>query len=237
MHGGFHDGRSWADTVEALRDSGHDAIAPTLAGHGPSVSRLVTHEDQVRSVLNAVDDAGMHDFVLVGHSYGGCVIQRVAEEIADRVGHLVFLQARVVLPGTSSAASLPAGFVTQADIDRGEMPVPNFHDFVVAFMSPDVDERVARRAYATLNPNPAGPVVEVLALERFFQLEIPTTVIWSAEDASMPEGYRSYPDQSSRLRNARIVQIPGGHEPMFTEPVGLANMLASVVGQARSSNA
>src|SRR5262249_2413771 len=78
VHGSWPTGSSWARVQAHLAPAGVRSLAPTLAGHEPGVDRAgVTHDDYVTSVLDAV--ASEPDpVILVGHSFGGSVISRVA---------------------------------------------------------------------------------------------------------------------------------------------------------------
>ena len=42
-----------------------------------------------------------HDVILVGHSYAGLLITAVANRMAERIGHLVYLDAVVPRSGES----------------------------------------------------------------------------------------------------------------------------------------
>lgn len=59
---------------------------------------LDCHIDDIVAVLHYED---LHDVLLVGHSYGGMVITGAADRAADRVGHLVFLDAMEPRDGQS----------------------------------------------------------------------------------------------------------------------------------------
>jgi pimeloyl-ACP methyl ester carboxylesterase len=59
---------------------------------------LDTHIEDVLGVLEYED---LHDVILVGHSYAGMVIAGVAEKAAERIAHLVYLDAFVPADGKS----------------------------------------------------------------------------------------------------------------------------------------
>jgi pimeloyl-ACP methyl ester carboxylesterase len=85
-----------------LRAGGHKVVAPTLTGLGERthllgcVDGLDTH---VKDVLGVIEYEDLEDVVLVGHSYGGVVITAVAEVVAQKVSHLVYLDAWVPKDG------------------------------------------------------------------------------------------------------------------------------------------
>jgi len=82
IHGTWHGGWAWRGVVDSLSQKGHRAYAPTLAGHGPGVTRSgITHEDCVNSVVSYIERNGLEQVDLVGHSFGGTVVQKVAEQL------------------------------------------------------------------------------------------------------------------------------------------------------------
>src|SRR5205823_8870769 len=105
VHGGFHGGWCWRRVTPLLRAAGHEVYTPTLTGLGerahlarPEVS-LHTHVQDVLGVLAYEDVQGV---VLVGWSYAGMVITAVAEQAADRLAHLVYLDASVPEDGQAA---------------------------------------------------------------------------------------------------------------------------------------
>jgi len=100
IHGSWHGGWAWQGVERQLSKKGHRAQAPTLPGHGPGATRLgVAHEDCVRSVVSHIQEQRLEDVILVGHSFGGSVIQKVAEEIPGLIERTVFLDALIVEHG------------------------------------------------------------------------------------------------------------------------------------------
>ena len=100
VHGAWHDGSCWDKVSAELAKAGHQAYAPTLAGNGPGVSRKgMTHASTTQSVVDYVIEKDLKDFVLVGHSYGGSIIQKVTEHIPERISRLVFQNAFVLKDG------------------------------------------------------------------------------------------------------------------------------------------
>lgn len=103
--GAWLGGWCWRDVAAPLRAAGHSVIAATLSGLGerahllsPQVG-LRTHVDDIVGFLHYRDLNGV---ILVGHSYGGTVITAVAEQAADRIRQLVYLDASVPRDGESN---------------------------------------------------------------------------------------------------------------------------------------
>src|SRR3974377_352165 len=100
IHGTWHGGWAWNEVIGYLSRKGHRAYAPTLAGHGPGARRVgTTHRDCVASVVGYIQEHKLTNVILVGHSFGGTVVQRVAEEIPDRIVRTVFLNALILNDG------------------------------------------------------------------------------------------------------------------------------------------
>src|SRR5438309_5728883 len=99
VHGGWHDGSCWSDVTQHLEKAGHRVFAPTIAGNGKDADRRVNHAKCTASIVDYIVTNDIRDFVLVGHSYGGTIITKVAEAVPDRIQRLVFWSAFVLLDG------------------------------------------------------------------------------------------------------------------------------------------
>ena len=113
VHGSWHGGWAWQAVIRNLAEKGHHAHAPTLPGHGPGVMRAgITHQDCVDTVVTYIQQHGFKDIILVGHSFGGSVIQKVAEQLPNRIARTVFLDALILEDQECAFDNLPADYVT-----------------------------------------------------------------------------------------------------------------------------
>ncbi len=104
VHGAWHGGWAWVRVADRLRARGHRVFTPTLTGLGERAHLLHPGIDlslHVADVLGVIKCERLTDFVLVGHSYGGCVISGVAEAVPDAIRSIVFLDA--FIPDNSDA--------------------------------------------------------------------------------------------------------------------------------------
>lgn len=104
VHGAWSGAFSYRKVRPLLIERGHEVFTPTLTGLGdrshlanPQVN-LTTH---VQDVVNTVLYEDLSEIVLVGHSYGGMVITGAIEHVADRVRHLVYIDAFLPNDGES----------------------------------------------------------------------------------------------------------------------------------------
>jgi pimeloyl-ACP methyl ester carboxylesterase len=89
-------GRCWDDTAAALAAHGHHVLAPTLDDeHSSSLT------DHIEQICALIIDRDLRDVILAGHSYGGMIITGTAARLADRIGHLVYIDAALPDPGQS----------------------------------------------------------------------------------------------------------------------------------------
>ena len=111
VHGAWAGAHGFRKLRPLLTAEGYEVFTPSLTGigervhlTGPQVD-LTTH---VTDVVNQVLYEDLDKIVLLGFSYGGMVVTGALEHIADRVRHLVYLDAFVPADG-ESVASLTGG--------------------------------------------------------------------------------------------------------------------------------
>jgi pimeloyl-ACP methyl ester carboxylesterase len=229
VHGSWHDGSAWDRVIERLNDLGHQAFAPTVAGHGRDVCKAVTHAESTRSIVDFVLDNALTDIVLVGHSYGGTIISKVAEAIPEHIRRLVFWCGFVLNDGESILDNVPPDQRAMMTRLAGEssdntVTVP-FELWRETFIN-DADLETARWAYDRLSPEPFQQFQEPLDLKKFYALNTPKSYLMCTEDIAIPPGeWGWHPRMSGRLGLHRLVQMPGSHEVLFTNPIGLADKI------------
>ncbi|WP_264062660.1 hypothetical protein [Mycobacterium montefiorense] len=102
---------------------------------------------------------------------------------------------------------------------------------VVSKVSEAISEHIQDLAtacwtYDQLSPQPFGPMSEPLDLKKFHALDTPKSYLVCTDDIAMPPGeWGWHPRLSSRLGTHRLVQMPGNHETIFTDPIGLADKI------------
>ncbi len=231
IHGAWHHGTLWEDVAKPLREAGHTVYTPTLAGNGPDedIDRTIGHSDAVASAVDYVTRRDLNDFVLFGHSYGGSIISRMAEEMPDRIRRLIYWNAFVLEDGESIEAVSPPHYKQLMDAIAGsgaygpgavKLPFPVWRE---AFMN-DADLALAEKTYELTTPHPLRTLTDPVPLKSFHELQqIPRSYLNCTEDIAMPPGdYAWCPRFPARLGLCRLVQMPGGHEACFTSPGLLA---------------
>ncbi|WP_414572686.1 alpha/beta fold hydrolase [Nostoc sp. CCY 9925] len=230
VHGSWHDGSAWQAVIDQLEAKGHHAFAPTIAGHGKGVNKNVNHAQCTQSIVDYIVSKDLNDIVLVGHSFGGTIIAKVAEAISNRIRRLIFFNAFVLNDGESLNDNTPPHSQALSDQlarQSGDHTVMlPFEIWREAFIN-DANLELAQSSYAQLSTEPYQPLIDKLDLKQFYSLSIPKSYLYCTEDNVLPQGeqWGWHPRMSNRLGLFRFVQMPGSHEVMFSNPVGLAEKI------------
>lgn len=231
VHGAWADASFWDPVAAELRRMGHTVYAPEFPGHGADPNTNVTHMMQHAAVTDFIQSHDLRDVVLVGHSFGGSIIQKVAEQVPDRLKRIVFIDAFVVGDGQSVADQFPPsvaqGFEQLRKASKDDtilLPYPVFRDTFVNL----ADAETAKRLYAGVRPEPAKPLFQKLDLKKFYALSTPRSYVFLTGDNAVPQtaDYGWHPHMSSRLGTFRLVVGKGDHMTYFrTKPQYIAKKL------------
>jgi pimeloyl-ACP methyl ester carboxylesterase len=233
VHGAAHGAWCWEDVAKRLEAKGHRVVTLDLPGHGRRAAEV--RQASVASYARAVADAMARESVsrgiVVGHSMGGLVIQKVAELVPARIAHLVFLAAVVVPDGSSLAEIHLTPTVREAmqamAIGRGDGRFLFPADMAWARWMGDVprDHPAVVRAMAALTPQALRPFVEKVKLDVFYSSRLPRTYIRCLRDAAVPPPKAA--EYAARLGVAPI-DLDAAHDPMLSEPDALARILERI---------
>ena len=137
VHGAWGGGWAFREVDDLLTAHGHKVYRPTLTGQGERVHLAtldVGLDTHITDVVNTVLFEELNDIVLIGHSYGGMVVTGVADQIPERILHLIYLDALVPEDGESARTinnrhesgwvpdSTKSGFVTPTWISPDQAP-------------------------------------------------------------------------------------------------------------------
>lgn len=205
VHGTFLGPWIWEDVVGILHNAGVRAHAVDL----PTVGARREFADDVAAVRAAVAECE-RDVVLVGHSYGGCVIT----EAAERAKHLVYLTGVVPDLG-ESMVDLSSGDSAEDQAIGEATTIPA--DVATALLFHDCAR--VRAAQAVRQLRPANPKARHHAVTRAAWRELPCTYVRGLQDR-MDELVA--PDF---WLTANVTELPTGHCPQWSRPDLVANVL------------
>jgi pimeloyl-ACP methyl ester carboxylesterase len=222
IHGTWHGAWCWERLVPILKERGHAVWAPTLiglaerSGEASPQTGLTTHVDQITKLIQ---DTGLNDFTLVGHSYAGLVMVGTAERLPKNITHLVYLDSLVPDHGQSAFDLMPgaeSGFV-QAMRNAGS-------EYLVPPMPPQ-DLGVTKKADVKwmtthMTPMPILTHREKVDAPQRKAFKIPSTYIHCLQ-FGLGAGFA----RQARRNGWQVLDVDDGHDVMITNPKLLADLL------------
>lgn len=223
VHGAW--GGSWAfkKVDSLLSEKGYKVYRPCLTGQGERVhlaNRDIGLHTHIADVVNMILYEDIRDVVLVGHSYGGMVITGVADSLSGRIRGLVYLDAFVPGSGESAmsirgttfgppAAMAPDGFLKPVWVAEGKNPPKDV-------------------------PHPLKTLTDTLFLRNEGSIRIPTTYVLTVEKGKNPAS-DDFSAQADRARNRGwpVVQLEADHNPQWSAPEALAELLGQIEKNTR----
>lgn len=229
VHGAFFGGWCWKKVAAGLRALGHSVSTPTLTGLGERshlLSIRPTLEIFIEDVAQVLRYEDLDDVILVGHSFSGSVVSALADRMAERLRHLVYLDAQLLLSGQSPASRAPPasmGRYRRHAIETSDGPViPAFDP--QAFGIGDA-EGVAW-IKTKLTPHPLQTYFDNLALKHPLANGLPATYI-ACTDPRYPNVASSH-ELARRMEGWTYLELPTGHIAMLSMPDALVTLLAAI---------
>jgi pimeloyl-ACP methyl ester carboxylesterase len=214
VHGGGDVGWYWHLVETALREHGHDVVAPDL----PCDDDTATLDDYANAVIEAIGHRRY--VVVVGQSYGGFTAALVAGRIP--VDGLVFVTALVPAPGEKPAdwwtnTGYQQAVEAQARRDGG---LTGSDDPFVAYYH-DVPRPLAEEALRNERSESQAAYDDPWPLDSL--PNVPTRFVLCTEDRFLP------PDLMRRVVSERLGVLPdeiaAGHCVALSRPRELASLI------------
>ncbi len=229
VHGAWSGAHGFHLVRPPLWAAGHEVYTPSLTGIGERVHLTgpgVTLSTHVADVVNSVLYEELDGIVLVGFSYGGAVVTAALPHIADRVAHLVYLDAFV--PADGDTVGELAGGPPPGPITLGAPwlipPVPRTFDDPreAAFSEP---RRVDHPAACFTEPIPVPRPLEDYPFSR--------TYVRATADAPDAPGTAAFDAAAEHARSSpawRCHDIATNHMIAQNRPDELVAILLDLVG-------
>ena len=217
VHGAWGGAWDWRGVDSALTARGNRVYRVTLTGLGEKVHLanpaigLATH---VSDVANVIRFENLHDVILVGHSYGGMVITGAADQVADRIHRLVYVDAFLPDSGESMAQLAGSGFNTMvtANVKDGMIVPP----WVPANAPPPTDV-----------PHPLKTMLDTLVLTNPAGRALPVNYILTMDKGATTDGFSAMADRAI-ARKFPIDTLITDHTPERSALPALVRLLRRV---------
>ncbi|TDV36038.1 pimeloyl-ACP methyl ester carboxylesterase [Actinophytocola oryzae] len=226
VHGAFADASGWQAVADGLRARGHQVLAPANPLRG-----VAADADYIRDFVSTIEG----DVVLVGHSYGGCVITNASTD-APNVRALVYIAAFAPDEGETLLESIALGGgrtglgehlvqrpypgAPEGDAD-GYLDLAFFHQLFCADLDAGLAHfmGVAQRGFAlSCLSTPSGvPGWRT----------IPSWYLVAADDATIPpEAERAM----AKRAGAHTVEVTASHVAMISKPAETIDLIVTASG-------
>jgi pimeloyl-ACP methyl ester carboxylesterase len=225
VHGAFHGGWCYQRVARKLRGGGHEVYTPTLTGLGERshlADMPINLDTHITDIVNVILWEDLNDVVLVGHSYGAIVVNGVADQIAERIGCLVYLDPILAEDGDtllSLRPDLKELLLRQASEDRGL--------FVCPRPAAGFGLNAADQAWvdAKMTPQPVATFVQALRLTGRVA-EVPSRVYIYAADGPFGSPAKTICERQRGQPHTQVFGIaPSGHDIMIDQPDQLTDIL------------
>ena len=221
VHGYLGGAEQWQSQINYFSQF-FDVIAPNLPGFG-SAMHLQGHdriEDMADSVLQLLNDLEIKNFMLLGHSMGGMIVQNIAYKQASRI-------KKLVLNGTGSLGMMPNRFepIAKSKERLAEEGVAKTIERIAATWFVDGAEHSGHKLLVDVgikaNHQAAMDGLDAMAnwdgRDKLKELTMPTLILWSDEDKSYRWLQVEYLWEN--LPNCRLAVIPkASHAAQLEKP-------------------
>ena len=232
VHSAWLGGWQWEQVAKPLLEAGHYVFTPDLPGHGtdstPSIE--ISMERYVKTITDLLD-IQKEPVILVGHSFNGITISRVAELHPEKIEKLVYLTA-FLLPEGGSFFKAVSGV-------EGSKAVENFYlteneeyalvkeaEMHNAFAH-DIPLEAFEAAKPSIVPEPVAPLgYELEITDKNFGM-LPKYYIECTEDRAIPIAVQRSMYQG---KVEKVFSLNTSHTPNFSQPGELAKILLEIAG-------
>ncbi|MBG9732875.1 alpha/beta fold hydrolase [Paenibacillus alvei] len=220
VHGAWDGGFVWKKVAAFLRQAGHDVYTPSLTGLGERTHLAHPEIDLdtfIQDIVGVITYEQLEDVILVGHSFSGMVITGAAEQVPDRIKHLVYVDAMVPRHG-ESVSTLSAPFL---DTPYNDTPDDNTPEFIAPRDPSD----------PLKSPMPTRAYMQKISISNEHAAQIPRTYIEPQDNPDswpMTAFFRAMALRAGEAGWRHLSIEQGGHWLMKTQPKQLSKLLMDI---------
>ena len=236
VHGAWHGSWCYDEVASLLKETGQKVIIPDLPGRNstsPDAFKNINLNTYVDFITDIVKKQ-KNPVTLVGHSLAGVIISQVAENIPDKIEHLIYITAFIPDSGESlfdeTKNFKEPGLSTEMIVDLATNRITlNKSEKAMEHLFGDCEPEAAKKAMKRLQDSDAyQPFVAPITTTANRFGRIKKTYVLGRKDSSI-----IMEDQLKiAIRNkCRMIILEAGHSPFLSAKEYLADALLNNYGQ------
>jgi pimeloyl-ACP methyl ester carboxylesterase len=233
IHGAQHGGWMWGRVFKHLAPHASMIYAPSLTGMGDRqhlLHRRIDLEAHAVDIAETLKSNGLHDVVLVGHSFAGMSTSRAACLVPDRIAGLVFLDAMISMGGEPGIEILPPELgpvmrETATATGAGWLGRPTIEVLDELQL---VEQQDRDWVFSLLSPQPLATFEQATDISRLAKTKFPKAYVrcsYGGEQTYVMKRVWEVAASASQKHGYDVVEIEGGHDAPITEAETVAACL------------
>jgi pimeloyl-ACP methyl ester carboxylesterase len=220
VHGSYQGGWIWKPVGAQLAAAGHTVYRPTLDGCAErkgSLRKDITLASMGAEIADLLFYEDLDDVILVGTSSGGMVVCQAAEQAAERIRRLVFIDALVPLPGEDVPTINGRAPYARSELAYGPLP-EKARGQIFADLAPAVQEW----ALARYTRQPLAPTDDPVDLKTFWSRTWQVDVLRCTRSPAPPAAHQR---RAADKLGGSYTELDAGHYPMLSHPDEISRFL------------
>jgi pimeloyl-ACP methyl ester carboxylesterase len=224
---------AWQAVTEELTAAGHDVHPVTLTGlaeRAAEASPRVNVDTHIADLTGLIEERGLRDVILVGHSGAHMPVTGAADQLPARIARVVYVDTGPMPDGMASIEFLdPKAQQAQRDQvgDGYLLPVPPFDPEQDPVLLKDLTSERLEQMRTRGTPEPFGAVTQPLERanpRRGVAASVIATTFTPEQALALAEVNPIF----AEMTGLDMHHLPTGHWPMFSRPAELASLLAQL---------
>jgi pimeloyl-ACP methyl ester carboxylesterase len=230
VHGGEHSADCWDLTIDELRHLAPElpVLAVDMPGHGATPGDLTTVSiaDCVGSAVEQIDNAGLHDVIVVGHSLAGLTVPGIVATLGRaRVREMILAASCLPVQGSAIVDTLvgPLAWYVRRAV-RLRKPPATMPNVLSALIFCNGMSRAQRRFTLSRIHNEATTIITEPVDRSDLPDDVPRTWILTLRDHAL---FRRTQFRSIAALGGvqTLIPVDTCHDLMISEPALLAEIL------------
>lgn len=234
LHGGGQAGWVWDECISALRAQAGDRIGAVLALNAPGCGEKrnrntenLVMADVVRELIADIENAGLSDVILVGHSQAGQPMPMMARLRPDLFRRLVYVSCSAPLPG-QSVSQMIGKSIQGTNADEVGWPVDpastSMEERFALMFCNDMSDKQTKDFLGKIGKDTWPLKTYAESAWHYDDLDaVRATYVLCLRDQALPAAWQEI--FARRFGVERIVRIDAGHQAMNSRPQALAEIL------------